>query len=102
MGYLRQGFVTLEDHWGMDLQLGRFAMQYGNQRMISDLDWSMVGRAWDGARLSRQGERYSVDLFWTHAVQGMATATGRLSSTTGDGATCIKVAYSALMRAQSV
>jgi hypothetical protein len=72
--YLRQGYFILDDQFGMDVQMGRFAMKYGNQRMISDLDWSMVGRAWDGLRLSRGGDSYNVDLFWTQAVSGMAYA----------------------------
>ena len=74
--YLRQGYFILDDQYGMDVQMGRFAMKYGNQRMISDLDWSMVGRAWDGLRLSRQVDQYGIDIFWTQAVQGMATAAG--------------------------
>ncbi|MDP3542226.1 MAG: alginate export family protein [Elusimicrobiota bacterium] len=62
---LHQGYVDVLDLFSqpLDLRVGRMEMQYGDQRLISPLDWSNVGRAWDGARLRWRGSNYSVDLF---------------------------------------
>jgi len=72
--YLRQawGRVTgLLDGWA-DVQIGRMELEYGNQRMISPLDWSFVARAWDGVRVSVGGDDqpWQLDAFWTQVVQG--------------------------------
>ncbi len=70
-GSVHQAYGKLENIWeGLDAQIGRFELSYGNQRMVSPLNWSNTGRAWDGIRLSRKGEAYTVDLFATQPVQG--------------------------------
>ncbi|MGB0952279.1 MAG: alginate export family protein [Planctomycetota bacterium] len=61
---------------GTDLQVGRFQMRYGNQRMVSDLAWSNFGRAWDGARISHAGDGWNADVFWTQPVEMMGIAAG--------------------------
>ena len=61
---------------GGDLQVGRMQLRYGSQRMISDLQWSMVGRAWDGAVWSQDFGGVQGDLFWTQPVEGMSIPTG--------------------------
>jgi hypothetical protein len=50
---LHQGFVDFERLFGSDLTLraGRTELSLWNQRLISPLDWSPVGRAWDGVHL---------------------------------------------------
>lgn len=55
----------------ISLKIGRMELQYGDQRMISPLDWSNIGRAWDGVRLryEKQGE-FWVDAFWTIVKEG--------------------------------
>ncbi|TAH36422.1 MAG: hypothetical protein EYC70_11530 [Planctomycetota bacterium] len=70
--FLHQGYGTLHNVLDtIEVQVGRFEMQYGNQRMISPLDWSQVGRAWDGARavLATGDGRWQGDLFWTSPVE---------------------------------
>lgn len=52
------------------LQAGRFEMLYGNQRMISPLDWSNTGRAWDGVRVQFGRDEWSLDGFFTQPVLG--------------------------------
>lgn len=70
--FLHQGYASLKGvASAFDLQVGRFEMQYGNQRMISPLDWSQIARAWDGARAvfaSADGQ-WQGDLFWTRPVE---------------------------------
>ncbi|NQU47532.1 MAG: alginate export family protein [Planctomycetes bacterium] len=73
---LHQGFFTLADLFNVvDLQVGRFEMKYGNQRMVSPLDWSNFGRSWDGARFSHNAPDYNLDVFITKPVI-MQGATG--------------------------
>ncbi|MCR4295831.1 MAG: alginate export family protein, partial [Elusimicrobia bacterium] len=64
---LHQGYVDVLDLFAqpLDLRAGRQELSYGDQRLISPLDWSNVGRAWDGARLRWRGSNYTVDLFET-------------------------------------
>ena len=47
---LHQGYIDFERIFGSDLTLraGRFELSIWNQRLISPLDWDIVGRAWDG------------------------------------------------------
>ncbi|MBI5247611.1 MAG: alginate export family protein [Elusimicrobia bacterium] len=64
---LHQGYVDVLDLFAqpLDLRAGRQELQYGDQRLISPLDWSNIARAWDGARLRWRGSNYTVDLFET-------------------------------------
>lgn len=75
--YLRQAWLTWSDIVpGGDIKVGRFQMKYGNQRMVSDLAWSMVGRAWDGAVWHQDLSGMVFDLFWTQPVEGMSIPVG--------------------------
>ena len=47
----------------VDLRVGRMELSYGDQRLISPLDWNNVGRAWDGARIKWRGEKHWLDAF---------------------------------------
>ncbi len=60
----------------VDVQIGRFEMKYGNQRMVSPLDWSNVGRAWDGLRVGHTVENYRFDVFTTQPVAGQGAPAG--------------------------
>ena len=64
---LHQGYVDVLDLFAepLDLRVGRMELQYGDQRLVSPLDWSNIGRSWDGARLRFRGSNYTVDLFET-------------------------------------
>ena len=57
-----------------DLRIGRMELQYGNQRMISPLDWSSTGRAWDGLLISRESADYSADIIISQAVLGQGAS----------------------------
>ncbi len=64
---LHQGYIDVLDLFAepLDLRVGRQELSYGDQRLVSPLDWSNVGRAWDGARLRLRGTGFTVDLFDT-------------------------------------
>jgi hypothetical protein len=47
---------------------GRQELLYGNQRLISALDWANTRRTFDGAKLYWRGTDWDVDAFWTQPV----------------------------------
>jgi hypothetical protein len=82
MGTVHQAYGRMNNLFDMmDVQIGRFEMKYGNQRMVSPLDWSNFGRAWDGVRVGHTGQNYSFDAFTTQAVDTQ----GALLGTTDEG-----------------
>lgn len=47
---------------------GRQELLYGNQRLISPLDWANTRRTFDGVKLFWRGERWNIDGFWVRPV----------------------------------
>lgn len=64
---LHQGYVELRNLFSepLSLKAGRMELSYGDQRLVSPLDWSNIGRASDGAKL-----RYAPDDWW---IEGFFT-----------------------------
>lgn len=71
---LHQGFVDVEKIFGeaLSLRLGRQELSFGDQRMVSPLDWSSIARSWDGLRLMWRPENWQVDVFWTQIKDSAA------------------------------
>ena len=64
---LHQGYVDLRK-LGIDpvsVRVGRMELAYGDQRLVSPLDWSNIARAWDGIKA-----RYDHGPAW---IEGFAT-----------------------------
>jgi hypothetical protein len=49
-------------------RVGRQELLYGDQRLISPLDWANTRRTFDGAKLMLETESWSTDAFWTRPV----------------------------------
>src|SRR5262245_34631606 len=49
---LHQGFVEVRNLFSepLSIKAGRMELSYGDQRLVSPLDWSNIARAWDGAK----------------------------------------------------
>ena len=64
---LHQGFVEVRNLWSepLSLKAGRFEMAYGDQRLVSPLDWHNVARAWDGAKVRYGPKDWWVEGFYT-------------------------------------
>ncbi|NNE08252.1 MAG: alginate export family protein [Gemmatimonadetes bacterium] len=45
------------------LQAGRFPLDYGNGRVLSEFNWDNNGRTWDAVRATISNEKVAVDLF---------------------------------------
>lgn len=64
---LHQGYVDVRNLFGepLSFRAGRFEMAYGDQRLISPLDWHNVARAWDGAKVRYGPKDWWVEGFYT-------------------------------------
>jgi hypothetical protein len=51
--------------WG---RVGRQELLYGEQRLVSPLDWSNTRRTFDGAKLFYRSQPWDFDAFWTRPV----------------------------------
>lgn len=71
---LHQGFVDVERIFDeeLTLRLGRQELSFGDQRMVSPLDWSSIARAWDGLRILWRPADWQVDGFWTQIKDSAA------------------------------
>ncbi len=60
-----QGYVTFDNIFNAPLsaQVGRFQMNYGTGRFISNSFWNYHERAFDGVRFGYKAENWHVDLF---------------------------------------
>lgn len=47
---------------------GRQEMLYGEQRLVSPLDWANARRTFDGAKMFYKGKDWDVDAWWTRPV----------------------------------
>lgn len=52
----------------LTLRVGRQELLYGNQRLISPLDWANTRRTFEGAKLFWIGEDWNVDAFYTRPM----------------------------------
>ncbi|MBM4395640.1 MAG: alginate export family protein [Deltaproteobacteria bacterium] len=63
---LHEGYVLLYDLFtpGLEVQSGRFEMQFGEGRQIGRNNWGNVGRSFDGARIGyRMADTFRIDAF---------------------------------------
>ncbi|MBI4248525.1 MAG: alginate export family protein [Elusimicrobia bacterium] len=62
---LHEAWLEMTGLWALplDLKAGRQELIYGDQRMISTLDWDASGRAWDGLRLRWKKDLWQADFF---------------------------------------
>ncbi len=61
---LHQAYIVLKNLFDVPFQLqaGRFEVKYGTERFFGPSNWSLIGRTFDGARLSF-GTETKIDLF---------------------------------------
>lgn len=53
---------------GLTARVGRQELLYGNQRVVSPLDWANTRRTFEGARLLYKGDEWATDVFYTNFV----------------------------------
>jgi hypothetical protein len=64
------GDLVLLDEGSLKLtgRVGRQELLYGDQRIVSPLDWANTRRTFDGAKLMLETDNWAVDGFWTRPV----------------------------------
>lgn len=62
---IHQAYMNLEDITfdNLDLQLGRFEVKYGRERLMGVVGWSNIGRSFDGIRASYRPNDDRYDFF---------------------------------------
>ena len=60
--------VLRQRQWRLTLRFGRQELLYGNQRLVSPLDWANTRRTFEGGKLMWAGEDWNVDAFYTRPV----------------------------------
>jgi len=71
-----QAFTEFRDLWDepFSIYVGRRTMSYGDQRLISSLDWHPYGRSWDGIWLEYEPEGKFIHLFATRIDEKFLTS----------------------------
>ncbi|HBJ33942.1 MAG TPA: hypothetical protein DDZ51_04085 [Planctomycetaceae bacterium] len=54
-------------------RVGRQELLFGNERLVSPLDWANTRRTFDGARLLYSGENWDIDGFFVNPVKRLLT-----------------------------
>ncbi len=86
---INQLFEGTEGEEILTLQVGRQELSFGDQRLVSPLEWSNVARAWDAARViwTPPGiEDLQVDVFASIIRDTTSTAAGTANLTADTGA----------------
>ncbi|MDH5655009.1 MAG: alginate export family protein [Spirochaetia bacterium] len=61
---IREGFVEVKKMIGpLGLQIGRQILAYGDQRLLGGLEWTNVGRSFDGIRFKAETKYFDSHLF---------------------------------------
>jgi len=61
-------FADLKLTDGLSVRVGRQELLYGNQRVISPLDWANTRRTFEGVKVMTKAGDWSLDGFYTHLV----------------------------------
>ena len=78
-------YVIDDDDWGKGtFRYGRQELLYGDQHLISPLDWGNTRRNFEGFKYFHQFDDLRVDLFSVNPLNNAAVGTGRRTATQGN------------------
>lgn len=82
---IHQAYIQIERLWhdGVGCKVGRFEVNIGNQRVFGAVDWSRVGRAWDGAVLWYDQRDFRLSGYWLKRLELNDTLDNRDFDITG-------------------
>lgn len=62
---LHQAYFKIDNLFKLpiDVKVGRMEVTYGNERLMGAVNWSNIGRSFDGAIITVKGEKIKVDIF---------------------------------------
>ena len=63
---LHQAYFKIENLFKLpiDIKAGRMEVSYGNERFMGAVNWSNIGRSFDGAALTVKADDFKVDFFY--------------------------------------
>ena len=67
-GDLLNAFVDVQLSDSLGVRVGRQELLYGNQRLVSPLDWANTRRTFEGIKLMWQQDDLAIDAFYTNFV----------------------------------
>jgi len=79
---LHQGYVEVRNLFSepLSVKAGRMEMSYGDQRLVSPLDWHNIGRTWDGAKIKYGPKDWWIEGFYTVIRDPLPAAPPQLST----------------------
>lgn len=82
---IHQAYIQINRLWhdGVGLKVGRFEVNFANQRVFGSVDWSRVGRAWDGAVLWYDQRDFRLSGYWLKRLELNDTLDNRDFDITG-------------------
>ena len=82
---IHQAYIQVDRLWhdGVGLRLGRFEVNIGNQRVFGAVDWSNIGRAWDGGMLCYDQLDFRLNGYWLKRLELNDTLANRDFDITG-------------------
>jgi hypothetical protein len=83
---LRRGLVEFRNisDTGISVELGRYVMFYGDQRLIGHLEWANSARTYDGFRAKWKKDKAWVDFFYAKPRETLNPVTGTPTYGTAD------------------
>jgi len=68
---VHQAYLAVDELWGdgPGLQLGRFELNLGNQRVFGAVGWHNVGRVWEGASAVLDRDGFEARGFWLKRLE---------------------------------
>ena len=68
---IHQAYFKLKNIFGLplDIKIGRMEIKYGSERLIGAVDWSNVGRSFDGGILTFKNKSVDIDLLAMQEVE---------------------------------
>ncbi|XDD48380.1 alginate export family protein [Leptospira sp. WS39.C2] len=79
---VREAFVEIKNNFGLPLhvQAGRQILRYGDERLVGSLDWTNVGRSFDGLRFKWEDKFFSSHLFVTSVSERHSEIAGNTTN----------------------
>ncbi|MCW7483109.1 alginate export family protein [Leptospira kanakyensis] len=79
---VREAYIEVKNNLGLPLhiQAGRQILRYGDERLVGSLDWTNVGRSFDGLRVKWDDKYISSHLFVTSVSERHSDITGNTTA----------------------
>ncbi|MCW7505837.1 alginate export family protein [Leptospira paudalimensis] len=79
---VREAYIESKNNFGLPLHVlaGRQILRYGDERLVGSLDWTNVGRSFDGLRFKWEDKLFSSHLFVTSVSERHSDIAGNTTN----------------------